>query len=259
MIERRIKLIYRGQTILCLNEEVEAELLERHGGETEIEIANYVPAFLPDVAAQCVASFREFSQSRQLTDEEMLPYHHTHSVCVALLKEKNRQLKEMAKIFAEISYVEIEMPPEGGTLHDVYQYMLQHLWDVKCQSLPEFEETIAETESVILRIDEMPAINQDMIRYIAQTNICAAGIKYLSECEKYYELIFETRTISVTHKNCYSIYLPDLDICAAYTADGDFITLLQPDSKDRSSLNSTCFLGYRHTAVYAEPETETVN
>lgn len=239
---------FEDKEIVCANEAVIEGLF---GNVVETEryyIGEFVPLEVEDVQTKCASTRRVHVETKKLKDHELLQYHYAHSLCVSLLNDKRRQLKDLSKTFSEINYAEIDTDslPEAQDMHSLYSPLLEHLWINKKLAV-EIDSVIDEEDR--LMVGALPAINQDMIKHIAETNICNASIKKLQEWEAYYEQIFETETTHIAHQNCYVIYLPDLDVCAVYNSKGQFIDFTEASPIERGSMNNLIFAGYRAGGV----------
>lgn len=230
--------VYRDKKIQ-LSEDVSERFLQLSGGEDEIDVGEYVPNPVEDIKAVCVGSYNSFTEERRLSIYDLEGYHRVHSKVVALLREKQKTMKELTKYFSEISFVD---PPDSEvrSIHEYYESTCNHLWEQRK------EVTFMPSEEIIVK-GMLPAINETMIEAIIGRHICAASTKLLAEAEKYYEEIFETQTDTVTHYKCYRCYLPDLGVCAVYDEDGCFIDFRFPFETDTQSLNSNIFAGFRNT------------
>lgn len=214
-------------------------------GEDRIDVSEYVPNPVEDVKTVCVGSFNTYTENRKLSEQQLEAYHFTHSKVVALLREKQATLRELNKEFSEISFVETPSDTGISCFHEWYSKMTDLLW------VQRFETPAVDVAS--LDFEALPIINKTMIEAIAVRHICAAGVKYLLEVEKYYEKVFESRKDDILHFRCYKCYLPDLGICAVYSEDGAFIDFVMATDNDVQSLNSNMFAGYRSEhEVYKE-------
>lgn len=232
--------VYRDKKIQ-LSEDVSERFLQLSGGEDEIDVSEYVPNPVEDIKAVCVGSYNSFTEQRRLSIYDLENYHRVHSKVVALLREKQKTMKELAKHFSEISFVD---PPDSEvrSIHEYYESTCNHLWEQR-------KEVMYMPSEDILIKEILPPINQTMIEAIATRHICAASVKLLAEAEKYYEEIFETQTDTVTHYKCYRCYLPDLGVCAVYDEGGRFIDFRYPFETDTQSLNSLIFAGFRNSVT----------
>lgn len=230
--------IYRDKRII-LSEVVSEKFLSLSEGDTEIDISDYVPSMVGDVKAVSVRSHSSYVEKKRLSMFDLEHYHHVHSRAVALHREKQKTLKELAKQFSEISFIDSPDREISG-MHEYYEKLTNLLWEQR-KELPLF----LEAETII--VEMLPEINKTMMEAIATRHICAASVKCLAEAEQYYETIFETQTDNITHYRCYRCYLPDLDISAIYDEDGMLVDLEHARQSDKESLNSLIFAGFRNT------------
>lgn len=204
----------------------------------EVNISEYIPKLIDDVQSVSVRSHQSYTEQKNISSHDLEQYHYVHSKVVALHREKQRTLKELLKQFNELSFV----PPYDDveeSMHNYYKEVAKVLWKQKKEA-----EELPETETTIIEL--LPLVNRAMVEEIASRYICSASIKFLAEAEAYYESIFETQIDFIIHKNCYRIYLPDLDISAIYNESGMFIDFEAPYNSDRESLHSNFFLGFRN-------------
>ena len=235
---------YAGKEIVISSAQAAQMLLAATGGDTNPDLTPYVPTFIPDVATVCVGSYISYSETVKLNPAELDDYHSTHSRIVVLLHDKQRALKELTKLFGELGY--IDTPEESvSSIHQYYTANANMLW---AQRHAQLAAPVTDTDLTPETLYDLPDINRAMMEAIAARYICAASVKFLSDAQKFYEIVLETCTDTKQHFKCYRVYLADLDICAVYDSAGKFIDFCTPYDQDRQSLNANLFAGYRNPA-----------